>query len=83
MTALVIIIFNFGGESGKQQFQYGKVEVQEEFQGVEFGGEIHAVKNDTLHLNEQLIIKGEKGYLISTSTRILSTFLKIMSESMI
>ena len=67
MTALVIIIFNFGGESGKQQFQYGKVEVQEEFQGVEFEGEIHAVKNDTLHLNEQLIIKGEKGYLISTS----------------
>ncbi len=66
MTALVIIIFNFGGESGKQQFQYGKVEVQEEFQGVEFEGEIHAVKNDTLHLNEQLIIKGEKGYLIST-----------------
>ena len=41
--------------------------VQEEFQGVEFGGEIHMVKNDTLHLNEQLIIKGEKGYLISTS----------------
>ena len=67
MTALVIIIFNFGGESGKQQFQYGKVEVQEEFQGVEFEGEIHAVNNDTLHLNEQLIIKGEKGYLISTS----------------
>ena len=67
MTALVIIIFNFGGESGKQQFQYGKVEVQEEFQGVEFEGEIHAVKNDTLHLNEQLITKGEKGYLISTS----------------
>ncbi len=68
MTALVIIIFNFGGESGKQQFQYGKVEVQEEFQGVEFKGEIHMVKNDTLHLNEQLIPKGEKGYLISTST---------------
>ena len=67
MTALVIIIFNFGGESGKQQFQYGKVEVQEEFQGVEFKGEIHMVKNDTLHLNEQLIPKGEKGYLISTS----------------
>lgn len=68
MTALVIIIFNFGGESGKQQFQYGKVEVQEEFQGVEFEGEIHMVKNDTLHLNEQLLTKGEKGYLISTST---------------
>lgn len=67
MTALVIIIFNFGGESGKQQFQYGKVEVQEEFQGLEYKGEIHKVKNDTLLLNEMRIPKSKKGYLIPLS----------------
>ena len=67
MTALVIIIFNFGGESGKQQFQYGKVEVQEEFQGVAINGEILKVENDTIHYNELLIPKEKKGYLIPVS----------------
>ena len=67
MTALVIIIFNFGGESGKQQFQYGKVEVQEEFQGVAINGEILKVENDTINYNELLIPKEKKGYLIPVS----------------
>jgi len=67
MTALVIIIFNFGGGSGKQQFQYGKVEVQEEFQGVAINGEILKVENDTIHYNELLIPKEKKGYLIPVS----------------
>ncbi|MDA8910192.1 alanine:cation symporter family protein [Crocinitomicaceae bacterium] len=67
MTALVIIIFNFGGESGKQQFQYGKVEVQEEFQGVAINGEILKVENDTINFNELLIPKEKKGYLIPIS----------------
>ena len=67
MTALVIIIFNFGGGSGKQQFQYGKVEVQEEFQGVAINGEILKVENDTINYNELLIPKEKKGYLIPVS----------------
>ena len=67
MTALVIIIFNFGGDSGKQQFQYGKVEVQEEFQGVAINGEILKVENDTINYNELLIPKEKKGYLIPVS----------------
>ena len=67
MTALVIIIFNFGGESGKQQFQYGKVEVQEEFQGVAINGEMLKVENDTINYNELLIPKEKKGYLIPVS----------------
>jgi AGCS family alanine or glycine:cation symporter len=67
MTALVIIIFNFGGESGKQQFQYGKVEVQEEFQGISINGEILKVEKDTINYNDILIPKGKKGYLIPLS----------------
>ncbi len=67
MTALVIIIFNFGGSSGKQEFQYGKVEIQKEFQGVEYDGEIHMVQNDTLHMNEMRIPKSKKGYLIPSN----------------
>jgi AGCS family alanine or glycine:cation symporter len=67
MTALVIIIFNFGGDSGKQQFQYGKVEVQEEFQGISINGEIFKAEKDTIHYNDLLIPKGKKGYLIPLS----------------
>ncbi len=67
MTALVIIIFNFGGDSGKQQFQYGKVEVQEEFQGISINGEILKVEKDTINYNDLLIPKGKKGYLIPLS----------------
>ena len=67
MTALVIIIFNFGGESGKQQFQYGKVEVQEEFQGISINGEILKAEKDTINYNDLLIPKVEKGYLIPLS----------------
>ena len=67
MTALVIIIFNFGGESGKQQFQYGKVEVQEEFQGISINGEILKAEKDTINYNDLLIPKGKKGYLIPLS----------------
>lgn len=67
MTALVIIIFNFGGETGKQQFQYGKVEVQEEFQGISINGKILKVEKDTINYNDLLIPKGKKGYLIPLS----------------
>ena len=67
MTALVIIIFNFGGESGKQQFQYGKVEVQEEYQGIDINGKIIKVTNDTILYKNIVIPKGKKGYLIPIS----------------
>ncbi|MDG1842650.1 MAG: alanine/glycine:cation symporter family protein [Crocinitomicaceae bacterium] len=67
MTALVIIIFNFGGESGKQQFQYGKVEVQEEYQGIDVNGKIIKVTNNTILYKKIVIPKGKKGYLIPIS----------------
>lgn len=64
MTALVIIIFNFGGESGKQQFQYGKVEVQEEFQAIELNKELYRVENNCVVINKDTIQKTNKGFPI-------------------
>ena len=66
MTALVIIIFNFGGESGKQQFQYGKVEVQEEFQAVELNKKLYKVEKEQIVVNADTIQKTNKGYPIES-----------------
>ena len=69
MTALVIIIFNFGGESGKQQFQYGKVEVQEEFQAIELNKKLYKVEKEHIVVNTDTIQKTNKGYpIISIAT---------------
>ena len=64
MTALVIIIFNFGGGSGNQEFQYGKVEVQEEFEAVKLNNELFKVKNGMIVINSDTIQKEGKKYPI-------------------
>jgi len=69
MTALVIIIFNFGGESGKPRFQYGKVEVQEEFQGIELNKEIYKVEKEHIVVNGITIQNTDKGFpIVSLAT---------------
>ena len=69
MTALVIIIFNFGGESGKPRFQYGKVEVQEEFQGIELNKEIYKVEKEHIVVNGITIQNTDKGFpIVSVAT---------------
>lgn len=60
MTALVIIIFNFGGGDSQQAFKYGKVEVQEEFQAVKINKKNYVVVDNQIIIDKDTI-QGKKG----------------------
>jgi alanine or glycine:cation symporter, AGCS family len=68
MTALVIIIFNFGGGDGKEEFQYGKIEVQEEFQAVSLKKELYKVNENIIVYHNDTIKEVNGKYPIDTST---------------
>jgi len=67
MTALVIIIFNFGGVDGKEEFQYGKIEVQEEFQAVSLKKELYKVNENIIVYHNDTIKEVYGKYPIDTS----------------
>ena len=75
MTALVIIIFNFGGLDGKEEFQYGKIEVQEEFQAVSLKKELYKVNENIIVYHNDTIKEVNGRYPIDTSATSLGVSL--------